>query len=79
MDGCRHGLTDPQWKILKPLMEQVGGTKGRKPPAGSADILQAFVDSTVSKAAPCAAGALKKSKALLRAVRVKSPARAGAA
>ena len=31
MDGYRHGLTDPQWKILKPLMEQVGGTNGRKP------------------------------------------------
>ena len=31
MDGYRHGLTDPQWRILKPLMEQVGGTNGRKP------------------------------------------------
>ena len=131
MDGYRHGLTDPQWRILKSLMEQVGGTNGRKPVdnrrwidalfwmskaglpwrdlppafgkwrsvhdrftdwaksgrwerlfellAGSADMLQAFVDSTVFKAAPCAAGALKKSKALLRAARVKSSARAGAA
>lgn len=47
--------------------------------ASSADMLEAFVDSTVFKAAPCAAGALKKSKALLRAARVRSSARAGAA
>ena len=31
MDGYRHGLIDPQWRILKPLMERVDGTNGRKP------------------------------------------------
>ena len=38
----------------------------------------AFVDSTVFKAAPCAAGARKKSKALLKAARAKSSAKAAA-
>ena len=33
--------------------------------AGSADMLETFVDSTAFKAAPYAAGALKKSRALL--------------
>lgn len=38
------------------------------------DLLAAFVDSTVFKAAPCAAGARKKSKGLLKAARAKSSA-----
>lgn len=131
MQGYRHGLADSQWKLLKPLMEQVGGTNGRKPAdnrrwvdalfwmskaglpwrdlppafgkwrsvhdrfvdwaksgrwerlfgllAGFPDMLEAFVDSTVFKAAPCAAGALKKSKALLRAARASSLGKAAAA
>ena len=131
MQGYRHGLSDRQWGVLKPLMEIVGGTNGRKPvdnrrridalfwmskaglpwrdlpPAfgkwrsvhdrfvdwaksgrwellfeallGEPDMLEAFVDSTVFKAAPCAAGALKKSKALLKAARAKSSAKAAAA
>ena len=42
------------------------------------DLLAAFIDSTVFKAAPCAAGARKKSKALLKAARAKSSAKAAA-
>lgn len=31
MPGCRRGLGDSRWEILKPLMAQVGGANGRKP------------------------------------------------